>query len=179
MEAYRLHTGDFAGHLKEFFDLPALLTDNNDRFLLETKELRRYLTLPSDKKVLVVEDDPTQAAIMEDLIQEINPDSRVDWEADVAGAIQRIENARLGGDERGYDLIISDIVLKGDSSGLDILEYTATHCPHTRTVLMSAYDREQLKQRYIKKIRPINYLSKPIDFLQFKKQVGPVLGSPA
>jgi len=70
--------------------------------------------------VLVVEDDRALANLLEQVLQSIEPRIHVDRTASAEGAIALLK--RNEGSSRGYpyDLVLADISLEGERSGIDL-----------------------------------------------------------
>ena len=116
MEAYNMNEIDQITQDFEFDEF-----DIDDKTLSQ-EEVGLFKLSKGHKRVLVVDDDITQLNFLEDLIAEINPDVEVDWESDAHRAINLIASSSNQTDRRDYDLIISDIVLEGEASGMTLFE---------------------------------------------------------
>ncbi len=136
-----------------------------------------FLSTKMEKRVLVIDDDLYQIPVLDDFIKEINPYAIVDWEYDAARAISRIEMAAQRQDEPMYDLIVSDIVLEGDLTGVDILQYCHRYTPKTRAILISGQNHALLKKKFGKLLNMIDFIEKPLKFSTFQKVARPVLSN--
>lgn len=135
-------------------------------------EYRSTLAPPKDKKILVVEDDINHFSILEELIKEINPKAVLDWEVNMAGAIEKINASRENPwKNKLYDLVISDVFLEDGDSGIDLLEYCNSLKPKVNCILISTYTLDKLKVNNEK----LDYIKKPIDFNLFYKKLAPIL----
>lgn len=136
-----------------------------------------FLSNKMEKRVLVIDDDLYQIPVLDDFIKEINPYAIVDWEYDAARAISRIEMAAQRQDEPMYDLIVSDIVLEGELTGVDILQYCHRYTPKTRAILISGQNHALLKKKFGKLLNMIDFIEKPLKFSTFQKVARPVLSN--
>lgn len=136
-----------------------------------------FLSSKMEKRVLVIDDDLYQIPVLDDFIKELNPYAIVDWEYDAARAISRIEMAAQRQDEPMYDLIVSDIVLEGDLTGVDILQYCHRYTPKTRAILISGQNHALLKKKFGKLLNMIDFIEKPLKFSTFQKVARPVLSN--
>lgn len=134
-----------------------------------------FLSSRMEKRVLVIDDDLYQIPVLDDFIKELNPYAIVDWEYDAARAISRIEMAAERQDEPMYDLIVSDIVLEGELTGVDILQYCHRYTPKTRAILISGQNHALLKKKFGKLLNMIDFIEKPLKFSTFQKIARPVL----
>jgi CheY-like chemotaxis protein len=82
-------------------------------------------------RVLLVEDDDAVRAVSEDLLAELG--CVVLSESDGAGALRRLEGAEL------FDLVISDIVMPGGVSGIELARAAGTLRPGLKVVLTTGY----------------------------------------
>jgi response regulator of citrate/malate metabolism len=86
-------------------------------------------------RVLMVEDDLCLKSIMIRTMQKIDPKAKVDWVVTAEKGMNMITE-RVLADER-YDLIVADIGLPGEKSGLDLWQYCKAVCPETSFVFSS------------------------------------------
>lgn len=160
----------------------AIFQDDNKKkssvesFLFTEKDLNILQNAGATKRILIVEDDLSQMNILEELILEINPEAEIEWEVNADRAINRLASAHLDGDiTRAYDVVISDIALAEDSSGMDVLLYCIESEPYIETVLISAHSRENLREKHFRYTEPMEFIQKPIDFNTFYEKLGPII----
>lgn len=104
-------------------------------------------------RVLIVEDDVTMEPLWRYVIETARPGASVEWMTSGEAAAKRLKT----GD---FDLVISDIFLGGDLTGLDLWEIAETD----RFVLMSVLTPARLNKLTIELPRPLpSYLQKPLD----------------
>src|SRR5262245_10655070 len=68
------------------------------------------------RKILVVEDDLALQPLIQRMVSKINPDSIVDWTTNAEEALELLEQ------DRGYDVVLSDVRLEGQKTGVDLVE---------------------------------------------------------
>jgi DNA-binding NtrC family response regulator len=90
---------------------------------------------PLNRRVLVVEDDHAYETILKRIVRAIDPAIRIDWVSSAEKALQRIGEVYSRGET--YDLIVADIFLSGEKTGLDFWEICQKHMPNTPVVITS------------------------------------------
>ena len=104
-------------------------------------------------RVLIVEDDVTMEPLWRYVIETVRPGALVEWMTSGEAASRRILAAE-------YSLIISDIFLNGDMTGLDLWERANTD----RFLLISVLSPSRLETLALNTLRPLpSYLQKPLD----------------
>jgi CheY-like chemotaxis protein len=91
---------------------------------------------PVDASVLVVEDEAAVRRVITAVLERIG--ARVTAVADGDAAVAAVE---AGG---RWDLVLSDVVLPGERSGVDVLRVCRAALPSARFALMSGYPRDHL-----------------------------------
>jgi PAS domain S-box-containing protein len=86
--------------------------------------------LPRGRSVLLVEDNPDVAEVTRDLLERMECGAEIVRDADTA--LQR-----LG--EKGFDIVLSDIVMAGPMNGLGLARLVRERWPHVRVVLATGY----------------------------------------
>src|SRR6478735_103819 len=69
-------------------------------------------------RFLVVEDDMGQWPLWENIIRSSFPKAHIDWETSEAGAEALLRHSFHT--EKPYDLVISDVFLDGEETGIDL-----------------------------------------------------------
>lgn len=157
-------------------DLILPLEDSFFRSKLSTEDIRKYFGAEKEeKKVLLVEDDVSQIDLIEELINQINPDTSVDSFLSAEEALAALENNKKLKNERDYDVIIADVFLKGLTNGLDLWTYCKKYYPKALVVVISSFDEKTLNQVFAGEFRDINYIQKPISFKRFREEIGNVI----
>jgi|GEM_PF-1778103 len=125
-----------------------------------------------EKRVLLVEDDISQIDLIEELINDINPDVSVDAYLTAEEALEAIEMSKKLENEKSYDVIISDVFLKGAANGIDLWSYCKEYFPKSPVVIISSFDEPTLKELFSGEFDEVDYIQKPISFEMFNEQVG-------
>lgn len=96
------------------------------------------------RHVLVVEDDLELSAVIDRVIQSIDPSITVDWVTSAEQAVALIKD-RLESHQgdRPYDLILTDIFLDGNQSGLDLWKICQQQLPRTPMIVTSAVSADR------------------------------------
>ena len=116
--------------------------------------------------ILVIEDDPGVTAVVGEGLRQLG--YRVMHVATGAEALQRLDE--LG----GVDLVLSDIVLPGGLSGLDIEDAIKKHRPGVRFLFMSGYAQDELERKGPRtgQARPnLDVLRKPFQLTELADRV--------
>ncbi|MCC7440268.1 MAG: hypothetical protein IT285_01460 [Bdellovibrionales bacterium] len=89
-------------------------------------------------RVLVIEDDLALSTVIDRVLRELDPEVRVDWavSAEEARAILR-ERVRREDSLRPYDLILADVFLDGEHTGLDFWRWCQREFPDLPLVVTS------------------------------------------
>lgn len=69
-------------------------------------------------RFLVVEDDQSQWPLWESIIKSTHPNAEIDYETTEAGAEALLRHSFHA--EKPYDLVISDVFLEGEDTGIDL-----------------------------------------------------------
>ncbi|MBO9666049.1 MAG: hypothetical protein J7501_04490 [Bdellovibrio sp.] len=73
---------------------------------------------PIALRFLVVEDDQSQWPLWESIIRANYPNAEIDWETTESGAEALLRHSFHT--EKPYDLVISDVFLEGEDTGIDL-----------------------------------------------------------
>lgn len=114
-------------------------------------------------RVLIVEDDVTMEPLWQHIIETATPGALIDW-------VTSVEAAPV---DRRYDLVIADIFLAGEQTGLDLWERIGETTPF---ILMSVITAQRLKTLALNRPLP-SYIQKPLDPSQCIETVRAVLRS--
>lgn len=106
-------------------------------------------------KILILEDEPLVAQSLLKLVKQLEPD------ADIAGPVETVKDARRRLEVQTPDLIISDIQL-ADGISLDVFTDYNIQCPIIFTTAFNEYAIRAFK------VNSIDYLLKPIDKTELK-----------
>lgn len=121
------------------------------------------------KRILIVEDDMLLALVEERLIQKLG--------YEVAGKTGSGEEAvQLAGELRP-DLILMDIVLKGDMDGIEAMSEIRKHSDVPVIYLSGNSDRFNFERA--RKTEFTDYLIKPVTINDLRKPIAKAIGVPA
>jgi CheY-like chemotaxis protein len=90
------------------------------------------------RRVLVVEDDLDLLTVLETVLKSIDPAVQIDWATSAENAIIQLKETKKGTSEQVYDLIVADIFLNGESTGIDLWNQCNQICPKVPVVIMSS-----------------------------------------
>jgi DNA-binding response OmpR family regulator len=112
------------------------------------------------KRILIVEDDVTMEPLWRYVIEVAQPGSIVEWLTSGEAAENRIRTFQDHGRPTSFDLIIADIFLNGDKTGLDLWDSASNE----KFVLMSVLSHQRLETLAANSKKPLpSYLQKPLD----------------
>jgi DNA-binding NtrC family response regulator len=95
-------------------------------------------TLSTDhRSVFVIEDDLELSTIMDRILRSIDPEIHLSWATSVDEALAALSLATLQRHARPYDLIIADVFLEGERTGLDLWKFCHLEYPDVQWVLTS------------------------------------------
>jgi DNA-binding NtrC family response regulator len=83
--------------------------------------------------ILIVEDDRSLKMVFDWLIRDVDPGLKFDWCSSVDQAKEALTTGK-------YRLVISDFMIEGMGSGLDVWEHFCRHQAGARFAMMSALD---------------------------------------
>jgi len=113
------------------------LPKSNEEIAKQTPQLVPPTQQPSRGDILVVEDDPSVAAMVTGMLEELGLTVR--RAENVDAAVAAIQAGRP-------DYVLSDIVMPG-KSGLDLASYVRDHHPGLPVVLMTGFTKDTAKKR--------------------------------
>lgn len=122
-----------------------------------------------EKRVLVVEDDRSLRPVLFRMLEKINPDAVVDWAGSAEDAFELLKRKIRKNAKEPYDLILSDVWLEGDRSGLDLLNACRQARLKSKVVLTSGHGAVNTA---------VPFLPKPITFSALERTVGPIIADP-
>lgn len=153
----------------------SLSSESSSKGLSSSDIVTFFKNEKEEKKILLVEDDISQIELIEELINELNPDTSVDWYFSAEEALVKLEEIQKLKNERDYDLIIADIFLKGFTNGLDLWGYCKKYYPSSKVLVISSFDEDTLQEVFSGEFDDIHYIQKPLNFNQFAAEVKPLI----
>jgi CheY-like chemotaxis protein len=104
------------------------------------------------KRVLLVEDDRNVALVIKDCLADLDAVSEVELVTSGEEALQRMT-------QHDWDLVLTDHCMPG-ITGLELIESLKPLSPATRTILITAYDTDELEQA-ARRLNVYRYMTKP------------------
>ena len=118
-------------------------------------------------KVLIVEDDLDMVDLIEKILISINPSTEVSWASSAEEAHFRLHSQKSGNWDSPYDLIISDIFLEGDETGLDLFRKCQGLYPDIPFIATSSTSIDKFYSKYGFSKIPL-FLSKPVQYNEWR-----------
>ncbi|MGR3764465.1 response regulator [Rossellomorea sp. NS-SX7] len=112
-------------------------------------------------KVLIVEDDPMVAKFNQTYLEDIKG-------FDLAGISNSIEDAKEKMRDQKVDLILLDVYMPGEQTGMDLLRQIRKEQQETDVILITAASEVDNIQTALR-MGVVDYLIKPFEFERFKK----------
>jgi len=95
------------------------------------------------RKVLIVEDDLEMCMVLDRVLTTTDQHVMVDWATSVDEAISRLQEKAAQSITRPYDLILADIFLEGQSTGIDLWKLCQEEFPDVPVVVTSSLPLEK------------------------------------
>ncbi len=112
-------------------------------------------------KILIVEDDVTQAPLWTHILGKADPTCWLEWATNVAEALHILVLAQEMGEP--FDLVISDIYLSGSLTGIDLWRKSYQQQRLTgRMILVSSMEPMKMIRNF-KNFEAPTYLKKPLN----------------
>lgn len=132
-------------------------------------------TLPVERRVLVVEDDGSSYSLFEKLILHQDRKTQVDRVTHFDGALDMLTSGSKIDSSLPYSLVIADVFLDGDRTGLEVIDLCRTLFPIMPAIVTSAADRASLKRILPNWPLTSPFLKKPFSPQQFLKKYSSTL----
>jgi len=126
------------------------------------------------KRVLVVEDDIGMKIIMMCLLHSIDRSLQIHWVVSGEEALNELKEKTTLFHEP-YDLVISDIVLAGETDGVELWRTCKKMFPETRFIFASGVPEEEVKEKVGKTNAPPLHLSKPFEIERWQSTLESLL----
>lgn len=129
------------------------------------------------KKVLVIEDDKTMTVLLGRALLDMNSDIEIHWAASLEQSLkQLIQNTDIE-QKQPYDLVIADIFLEGNGTGLDFFKLMNETYPQIPFLVISSLALDQVLQALDggTDSSHLTYLRKPFLYSQCKEKVREIL----
>ncbi|MBS1963228.1 MAG: response regulator [Bdellovibrionales bacterium] len=118
--------------------------------------------MPTPKLALVVEDDPMIYPLIKAMFNKLNPQTTLEF----ADSAEKAAELLLGPSAKKYDVILSDLQLAGQKSGVDLVKEVYFKTGRTPFVLTTG------KEDYN---THLPFLKKPLRYEDFAERIGPFL----
>lgn len=125
------------------------------------------------QRALIVEDDIAMTNIIDYVLHEIAPSISIDWVTSAEEALRWLQK-RNNSPSKLKDLIIVDILLEGELSGIELINFCYKNCKNLLILVTSATPREEFFHAKIFKKIP-DFLQKPFSVDQCKAAIKAVL----
>ncbi len=128
------------------------------------------------KKILVVEDDTSMTVLLGKAILDVFSDAEIQWASSLEQAVTHlIQNADIS-EKAPYDLIITDIFLEGNGTGLDFWTVLTGTYPGIPFLVISSITKENVLNAVSdEQKKSLVYLKKPFLFAQCKQSIQEIL----
>lgn len=129
------------------------------------------------KKILVVEDDKNMTVLLGRVLLDMNSDVEIHWASSLEQAVrQLIQNTDIE-QKHPYDLVIADVFLEGNGTGLDFYKLIGETYPQVPFLIISSLSPDRVKESLADgtKGENLNYLRKPFLFSECKEKVKEIL----
>ena len=113
-------------------------------------------------RVLVAEDDVWLRPILAAGLQEVVPGVEIDWVETADDALSMIQATE-------YQLVIADIFLRGDQTGLGIWNQCQLHRPEMPVLLTSSIPIDVMTLAMAREGAEVRYLKKPFNLNECKQ----------
>lgn len=113
-------------------------------------------------RVLIVEDDLDLLTILETVLQSIDPEVELDWATSADNALVQLQDCEKRPPDYRYDLIVADIFLSGEATGIDLWNKCHEVCPEVPVVIMSSLPMHKYLAILGKQAISPPFLAKPL-----------------
>jgi len=137
--------------------------------VLRSLSLGTYFAGPSDimAKILIVDDQPEICELLSTLFSSNT----------MVKTSRSLEEAVLALSQHNFDLVISDLSLKGrnGTEGFELLSHIRSKSPSTEVIIMTGSGTDEIKKNAIR-LGAAHFFEKPIDTRSLLSQVNTILG---
>jgi DNA-binding response OmpR family regulator len=125
----------------------------------------------AQKKVraLILEDDIELSTVMEQVLKKVAPNLSLDWVTSAEEAMTRLDDVLSRKTESPYQLIVADIFLDGESTGIDFWRSCQEILPGTPVLITSALSLDRFFATVGQESISPPYLQKPFTPLECKQ----------
>lgn len=138
--------------------------------------LRRQQNILQPKKILVVEDDKSMTVLLGKALLDTTGDAEIQWAASLEQAVNQLIQSTDIIQKAPYDLIIADIFLEGNGTGLDLFKVISRTYPKIPFLVISSLPYEHVKEALAQEGKEnLTYLQKPFLFAKCKEKIKEIL----
>ena len=134
------------------------------------KKQKRY-------RALIIEDDEELGNVLDQVLRSIHANIQIDWAPSAEEGVDFLRRKARSSDRVPYDLIIADIFLEGESTGLDFWRTCCESFPEIPLVVTSAISSEKFFNSIGKDAIAPPYLAKPFSIKACKQMFEGMLES--
>ncbi len=135
----------------------------------------RKLKLATPTRVLIVEDDMSLTSLLTSVLESMSPNIGIDWATSGEEAEYYLEREEEVYGKCPYDLIIADIFLEGDVTGLDIWKLCDRKYPESNILVTSSLPIEKFVSCLKNEYACPQYLPKPFSLAECKEAISDFL----
>ncbi len=148
---------------------------NDLRNFEPTKTRFKPLSLNALNRVLIIEDDVSLTNLLTTVLEEISPNIQIDWatSGEEAESYLKREGEIFG--THPYDLVVADIFLEGEITGLDIWKLCDRKYPNTNILVTSSLPVERFVSCLKNEYSCPHYLPKPFTLSECKETISEFL----
>lgn len=125
--------------------------------------------MSSNKRILIVDDDPDLLFLVAHSVKNLGPDFQVSTASNVTAALEQIQKQQ-------FDLIVSDYMMPG-LTGVDLAREVRQLTPHTAFILMTAHHDTSQMRSTIGDLPLAGFVGKPFTMPELLKVVKRVVMS--
>lgn len=130
------------------------------------------------KKILVVEDDPSMTVLLGKAILDVFSDAEIQWATSLEQAVTQLIRTTDISQKNPYDLIITDIFLEGNGTGLDLWKVLSGTYPRVPFLVISSIAKESVLNAVSdEQKKSLVYLKKPFLFAQCKRSIRDIMSN--
>lgn len=144
---------------------------------MKVSELTNRNMFLQNKKILVIEDDKTMTVLLGRVLLDMNSDIEIHWAVSLEQAVkQLIQNTDIE-QNQPYALVIADIFLEGNGTGLDFFKLMKETYPSIPFLVISSLAFDQVFDALDGGTdrSQLTYLRKPFGYNQCKEKVQEIL----
>lgn len=121
----------------------------------------------SEKRILIVDDEPKVAIVLAASLRKMGPNFTVETASSAQEALEKI-------DHTSYNLMLTDFKMP-TMTGLELAEKVRKRAPETQIVLMTAYGTIELRRK-LAELGAHGYIEKPFKVTQLRQVVTETIG---